>query len=266
MANLFLLFALGLAVTLIIICKHFSNRKCVLTVLMYHRISSNGKKDALTLDASMLSKQFEFLNFNGYTPVLLSQVVQFEINKKPLPPKPVLITFDDGYRDNYTVMYPLLKKYGMAANIFLVPSFISNNTINYPNDEYLNKNEILSMDPSIVEFGLHSYKHSNYSSLSIIELNEDIIKSKALLKSLSIPFQPCIAFPYGAYPKKKCLTHVPFFKTLSFNNITLAFRIGNRLNPMQFKNPLLLERLDINGNISFAKFTSLLKNGKSLFA
>ena len=266
MVYLFLLIATILALTLMIIVKRFLKGKYVLTVLMYHRISSNGKNDALTVDSAMLEKQFEYLKLNGYTPVLLSQVVQFEVNKKPLPPKPVLITFDDGYRDNYTVMYPLLKKYEMAANIFLVPSFISNDVTTSQNNEYLNKGELLSMDPAIVEFGLHSFEHSNYSALSIVQLNEDIIKCKALLKSYNIPFQPCIVFPYGSYPKKKAVTHIPFFKTLSFNDITLAFRIGNRLNPIQIKNPLLLERLDINGNITFEKFTRLLKNGKSLFA
>src|SRR5689334_5404646 len=95
-----------------------------LRVLMYHKISGNGDSDGLTVPVNILEAQFNYLLKQGYSPLLFSDLLNYTRLRKPLPRRPVLITFDDGYRDNYTIMYPLLKKYGMKANIFLVPAFL----------------------------------------------------------------------------------------------------------------------------------------------
>ncbi|MEO6549480.1 MAG: polysaccharide deacetylase family protein [Ferruginibacter sp.] len=251
-----------------VLFQHFARFKQPLPVLMYHKVSESDCSDDLTVQSLMLERQFHYLKKKEFTPVLLSQLVDFVLHKKPLPPKPVLITFDDGYRDNYTVLYPLLKQYGVSANIFLVPSMISergNKNISTTN-EYLNLRDITSMDPSIVEFGLHSYNHRNLNEFSPYELNDDITQSKAVLETLDIPFQPCLAFPYGAYPKKDDKKRNDFFETLSRNKIVLAFRIGNRLNPIPFKNTLLIQRLDIKGGMSFRDFTRLISKGRMMFS
>ncbi|MEO6733455.1 MAG: polysaccharide deacetylase family protein [Ferruginibacter sp.] len=246
---------------IILVQKYRSLSGNILTVLMYHKISVNSGNDRLTVPALMLERQFHYLNKAGYTPILLSQLSDFLIHKKQLPLKPVLITFDDGYHDNFAILYPLVLQYGMKANIFLVATFIEcpENKVRQSTGQYLSSRDIKSMDPSIVEFGLHSYNHRNYNELSILELNEDIIQTKSLLEKLGIPFQSSLAFPYGAYPKKSCEKTTSFFKTLSSNNILTAFRIGNRLNRLPLKNRFLIQRLDIRGDMSFKKFTRLLK-------
>ncbi|MFT3825117.1 MAG: polysaccharide deacetylase family protein [Chitinophagaceae bacterium] len=239
-----------------------------LRVLMYHKISGDGTGDFLTVPSEQLEAQFLFLQKNGYTPVLLSDLVAFTEHHQPLPPNPVLITFDDGYRNNYTVMYPLLEKYGMKANIFLVATFLQHDDIpeEEKNDEYLSVYDIRAMNPALVEYGLHSLDHKSYKELTPAEMDTDIVKSKALLKKLGIDFQPCLAFPYGAYPKRDQAKQYEFFETLRFNNISMAFRIGNRLNTLPLRNPLLVQRLDIRGDTSSQKFTRLLAKGKALFA
>jgi peptidoglycan/xylan/chitin deacetylase (PgdA/CDA1 family) len=238
----------------------------MLRVLMYHKVSANGVKDFLTVSSDDLRIQFSYLQQNGYHSILLSDLVAYLQNKQELPTKPVLITFDDGYRDNWTVMYPLLKEYEMKATIFLVASFINKDGKNSSEDgnEYLHIEDIHAMDPGFVEFGLHSYDHKSYKELTCEEMNKDIIKAKALLRSLNIDFQPCHAFTFGAYPKRNSLGKKKFFETLQLNDIMLAFRIGNRLNPLPLRNPLLVQRLDIRGDTSFEKFASLLQKGKKI--
>ena len=250
----------------ILIQRYRSLNRNGLTVLMYHKISANGDKDFLTVPSLMLERQFHYINKAGYTPVFLSQLSDYIIYKKQLPLKPILITFDDGYQDNFTLLYPLLLQYGMRANIFLVPSFITcpENKAIQPAHQYLSLNEIKSMDPGFVEFGLHSYDHKNYAEITLSELNLDIIKSKTLMKRLDIPFQRSLAYPFGAYPKRKG-EQVDFFNMLSLNDIVTGFRIGNRLNGLPLKNHLLIQRLDIRGEMTFKKFTRLLKKGKSIF-
>lgn len=237
--------------------EFFSPAGPSLRVLMYHKVSADGTKDFLTVSSDDLREQFSYLQQNNYHAILLSDLVAYVLNKRELPTKPVLITFDDGYRDNWTVMYPLLKEYGMKAVIFLVASFINTN-------DYLRVEDIHAMDPGIVEFGLHSYDHKSYKELSADEITNDINHTKELLRRLNINFQPCHAFTFGAYPKRNSLGKNKFFETLQRNDIALAFRIGNRLNPLPLRNPLLVQRLDIRGDTSFKKFVSLLRKGKGI--
>ena len=257
------LFVAFLVAVLIFIRYYAVDKRPCLRVLMYHKISNDGSYDGLTVTLAHLEKQFEILLKEEYSPILLSELVDFIQLGKPLPRKPVLITFDDGYRDNYTIMYPLLKKYGMKANIFLVPSFIRNTVeTNDLTDEYLHVNDIRNMNARLVEFGLHSYDHKSYKALSSDEVDVDIAKSKDMLHAMGIDFQPCLAFPYGAFPKKNPIKLKRLNETLLANSIVLAFRIGNRLNALPLRNPLLVQRLDIRGDDSIEKFRRLLKRGK----
>lgn len=251
-----------------IVLKYFSFRtRPSLCVLMYHKVSDNGYKDYLTIPVNQLEAQFNYLLKEGYSPILLSELINYVRSGKPLPPKPVVITFDDGYRDNYTVMYPLLEKYGIKANIFLVPAFLQQE--HKPEDsgggQYLQLSDINAMNKQLVEFGLHSYNHKSYKTLTAEEADKDIVESKAALITMNIPFQPCLAYPYGAFPKRNRVKLRKMFNTLAANNIPLAFRIGNRLNNVPLKNPLLIQRLDIRGDESFEKFVKLVKKGKNRF-
>lgn len=239
------------------------SRDSYLRVLMYHKIAAGAESDFLTVPAAHLEAQFQYLRGEGYTPLLLSDLVSYVKERKALPPKPLLITFDDGYRNNFTVMYPLLKKYGMKANIFLVPGFLQGDS-RPDNEPYLRMEDIQAMDPSLVEFGLHSLDHKSYKTLSAKEIDDDIMQTKKMLRVMGIRFQPCLAYPYGAYPKRNLIKLHELFETLKINNVVLAFRIGNRLNRLPFQNPLLIQRLDIRGDAPFTKFVQQVKKGKSL--
>jgi peptidoglycan/xylan/chitin deacetylase (PgdA/CDA1 family) len=247
-----------------LIARFFDGR---LRVLMYHKVSANGEKDFLTITRQDLATQFRYLQQQGYTPLLFSDLVAYMLNKKPLPPKPVLITFDDGYQDNYTNMYPLLKQYGMKANIFLVAGWVRDGEppLAAADNVYLDVKEIAAMDSRQVEFGLHSMDHKSYGKLSPEEVRVDIAGSKRLLQEKGISFQPCLAFPYGDYPRNSSRRQMDFFEVLAANQLLLSFRIGNRLNRLPLRNPLLVQRLDIRGDESFQKFVRLLKYGKKPF-
>lgn len=234
-----------------------------LRVLMYHKVSGYGEKDFLTVTTDQLSAQWKYLKKEGYSPILFSDLVNYVKESTPLPPRPVLITFDDGYKDNFEVMYPILQHLGMKANIFLVPGYLQQQQQQADN-VYLDLQELKRMNPAMVEYGLHSYDHQSYKKLSAAEVGEDIRKTGDWLQSQGIPFQPCLAFPYGAYPKKNPVKLKSFIETLNQSGVVLAFRIGNRLNAMPLKKPLLVERLDIRGDSSFEDFVKLVKRGKAL--
>ncbi|WP_315817158.1 polysaccharide deacetylase family protein [Paraflavitalea speifideaquila] len=234
---------------------------------MYHKVCANGTADLLTVPANVLESQLHYLQQEGYQTILLSELVNHIRLGSPLPEKPVLITFDDGYRDNFTTAYPIFEKFGMKTNIFLVPAFlqeaVGKGTMG--TSPYLWLEDIEAMDPGLVEYGLHSFDHKSYKTLPNKAVEADLHQCKTALSAMGIPFQPCLAFPYGAYPKKNAMKHLEFQKSLAACNIVAAFRIGNRLNALPLNNPLLIQRLDIQGGNNFKKFTRLLRKGKTLF-
>ncbi len=237
-----------------------------LPVLMYHKVIDAGFPDDLTITTQELERQFSYLNKKGYTPIFLSDLLSYLFENQQLPPKPVLLTFDDGYKNNYTYLYPLLKKYGLKANIFLVPGFIgsSGDSVSGKN-EYLHVNDINCMSNKVVQFGLHSYDHKSYNDLTISQIEEDIRSCRTRLKDLHIPYQPCLAYTYGAFPKKDTKKRNQMFCTMQANGVQCAFRIGNKVNKIPVKDKFLLQRIDIRGDESFVRFKLILVTGKKIF-
>ncbi len=226
---------------------------------MYHSVSDGGQRDGLTVDTHQLEQHFHYLWANNYTTLLLSELIACHEQKKPLPPKAVLITFDDGFRNNYQLAYPLAQKYQLKLNFFLVPAFILRGT--YREQPCLSVDELLKMDRTVVEYGLHSFDHQGYDVLKPFDIETDIYNCMSALEEMGVPCQPCLAYPYGAWPRK-VLQQSRFFEILEEQGIRLAFRIGNRLNRFPFQNRFLIQRLDIRGDESFHSFRLSLAYGK----
>lgn len=99
-------------------------------VLSFHdvrtgvRASFEQSPDETAVDDSTLAEVFAWLQYNGYHPVSLQQIVDARAGGKPLPAQPVLLTFDDGYRSAYTKVFPLLKRYNYPALFALVTSWL----------------------------------------------------------------------------------------------------------------------------------------------
>jgi len=159
-------------------------------------------------------------------------------------------------------MYPVLKKYSLKANIFLVPAFLEQ--VETARESYLKLSDLHEMDPDIIEYGLHSYDHKNYKQLSPEDIEQDINKCRQYLQERKIAYQDCLAYPYGAFPKRHPVKRRRFLNTLSANRIILAFRIGNRLNAVPLRRSLVIQRLDIRGDEPFEIFKRKLQKGKRL--
>lgn len=234
-----------------------------LPVLMYHKVEDGLKEDDLLISTLKLRKQFTCLLKKRYTPIHLSDLLNFNLYQVALPNKPILITFDDAYKNNLTHLYPLLEEYDMKANIFLIAQFASGEKHTDGVNDYLSPDDIKKMKPGIVEFGLHSYDHKDYAKLTEQEIEDDIQKSKSLLDAAGIVYQPCLAYPYGSYPKKDMVKQRILLEVLKRNKIQLAFKIGNRYNQLPLENPLLVKRIDIRGTDSMFRFKAKLRTGRS---
>jgi peptidoglycan/xylan/chitin deacetylase (PgdA/CDA1 family) len=232
-----------------------------LPVLMYHRVTETEPVDYLTIHADDLDQQLQYLQEKGYTTISTQQLIDYQYGHQPLPPKPVLLSFDDGYHDSFTLLYPRLVKYGMKATIFLVPSLVRQTGQSYPELKFMSEEQLRQMDPAIIEFGLHSFDHSSYKEMTAPQIAADIDQCRAFFKKIRITVLPILAYTYGAYPKTgepwKALAQV-----LKDKGIRLAFRIGNRINRLPVKEPFVVQRIDVRGNETFRHFRKKLRWGK----
>jgi peptidoglycan/xylan/chitin deacetylase (PgdA/CDA1 family) len=118
-----------------------------LLILMYHRVIDGSDplsayaQSGLTVSPEVFDRQMAFLKCE-YHPTALSHVVERLRSEEPLPPKAVVVTFDDGWRDNYLHAYPILKKHSIPATIFLSTDFIESGKIPW----FLKVGIILSAD------------------------------------------------------------------------------------------------------------------------
>ena len=161
-------------------------------VLNYHQVEEkNG--NPLTLWPDQFETQMAYLADEGYTTITIDEMMDALENGTPLPDKPVIITFDDGYADNYEYAYPILKKYGFKATIFLIYDF----TNAYPN--YLTWDQINEMKESgLIRFESHTMTHANLAELtSTDELRHEIADSHDLLSDKLGYDMHYIAYPGG---------------------------------------------------------------------
>jgi peptidoglycan/xylan/chitin deacetylase (PgdA/CDA1 family) len=229
-----------------------------LPVLNYHNISTGNNYDWHNVTTGQLRKQFEYLNKNGYTTIFISELLEHVEQKKPLPAKPVMITLDDGYRDNFTNLYPLLKEYNIKANIFLVAGFIQSPDNKHlspnPMGEFMYADEAIEMSKDLVQFGSHSYSHQSYTALSLPEIEIDLRKTKERFQELAIPVQPCYAYVYGAYNQKDDNKRAAMFELMKQNGMRMAFRVSNWVDKLPIKNSMFVSRIHLSGEFSFWKF------------
>jgi len=161
--------------------------KVKVPILYYHRINDVVEGiDELHVKPAEFEKQMQYLKDNGYT------VITFDdLDKTEHIQKPVIITFDDGYEDNYTYAYPILKKFGFKATVFLVADFVGNSSI-------LNKDEILEMR-DLVNFQSHTLSHPELTKLKPEEAEKEISLSKTKLEELTGTKMNAFAYPVGYY-------------------------------------------------------------------
>ena len=125
-----------------------------LPVLMYHHMVPEGEDcNAMTVTPGKFRSDLDTILAKGYTPVLPRELAAGE----SLPEKPILITFDDGYRSNYDLVYPILREYGVKACISIIVLMPD-----LPTDNFCTWQQLREMTASgLVEIGSHSYRLHN---------------------------------------------------------------------------------------------------------
>ncbi len=177
-----------------------------LPVLMFHRVVPEPplhSKYGLWITTSDFERQLFSLRRRRYSPITLEHYRDFLIGKTMLPAKPVILTFDDGYRDNFTHAFPLLKKFAFPAVVFLVTGRRRTNfwDADEPQELLMCDAEIREMSAAGIEFGSHTVSHADLTCSSAEELRCELMDSKKTLEDLLGKSIISLAYPYGKVNK-----------------------------------------------------------------
>ena len=190
-------------------------------VLMYHSVLDNPKRvGKYVILPEELEKDLIYIRDHGYTTITSKDLIAYRANKGDLPEKPIMLTFDDGYYNNYTYLFPLLKKYNMKAvlsvvgtyaDAYSVPSEILNNNYSHATWEQLKEMQ----QSGLVEIGNHSYNMHDFATRHGVLRNkgEDLAYYQNILQDDLHKMQECLlqkagveatvfAYPFGSVNKE----------------------------------------------------------------
>lgn len=159
-------------------------------VLMYHEIVVG--PNSLYVAPHELAAHLEYLVREGYTPVTLAQIYANFTTGGPIPDKPVVLTFDDGYASFYTGARPLLRQHGATGTLFVITGFVGK-------PGYVTWDQVAEMAAEGIEIGAHTVTHPDLAVVSDDRLNREIRESRALLEERSGRPVRFFAFPAGRY-------------------------------------------------------------------
>jgi peptidoglycan/xylan/chitin deacetylase (PgdA/CDA1 family) len=166
-------------------------------VLMYHYIRVNpDPRDrtgfALSVTPAMFHAQMDYLARNHFRVLGLQDVVWAMRTQHPMPPRSVVLTFDDGYSDFYTAAAPELRSYGFRATTYVVTGFVGT-------PRYLTWPQITELDRQGFTIGAHTVHHAALGRLALAQASWEMAQSKATLEAvLGHPVQH-LAYPYGSF-------------------------------------------------------------------
>jgi peptidoglycan/xylan/chitin deacetylase (PgdA/CDA1 family) len=179
-------------------------RVCSVPILMYHRIAADGPVaiKRFRVAPALFAAQMETLHRAGYRTISVGGWVRALARHEPLPGKPVILTFDDGYRDFLTAAVPVLRAHGFSATVFLVAERIGGTAdwdAGYGEPApLLSWEEVRALQEAGIEFGCHSSVHMPMIGMRLRQLVEDTVRARAILEEGLATSVETLAYPYGA--------------------------------------------------------------------
>ncbi|MGH8065290.1 MAG: glycosyltransferase [Candidatus Entotheonellia bacterium] len=229
-----------------------------LPILMYHRVAPAGSAAMMRYRVSpeAFEEQLCYLRDAGYYSVGLEVWSAAVKAKKPLAGRAVLITFDDGYLDFQTYAWPLLRRYGFTATVFLVTDAIGQSNVwDWVHGEeipLLEWQDIGRLQSEGVEFGSHSASHRALTTLSPADVVREGARSRTMLeRQLGVPIK-AFAYPYG--DTDQVVRHL-------IGACGYIFGLSCRSGLSSFEDSLLaLPRIEVTGSDRFHEFIAKLSS------
>lgn len=234
-------------------------------ILMYHLITRpqrGSRYRGMKVAPEDFEKQLAWLQREGFHFATVSELIA-----SPRRSRTVAITFDDGYEDNYSAAFPLLRKYGARATLYLVANRTDgtdwsakkkahHNSGELSREPKLADSQVLEMlDSAVFELGAHTLTHANLAQLSPAERRQEIAGSRQWLEDrFGVPVKS-FAYPFGIWDAQdEQLAHEAGF--------TSAVTTDSGIDSAPFARPLALRRIKISGKENLLAFRIRLRTGR----
>jgi peptidoglycan/xylan/chitin deacetylase (PgdA/CDA1 family) len=245
-------------------------RKEGLPILMYHKVGNppaDSKLKKLWVSVPMFRKQMTYLKDNGYHPITFYDLYDFWDGKKALPPRPILITFDDGYQNNFTEAFPVLKELGFPATLFVVVQTVGwDNSWHDPKTEtripMISWDQLKELRAAGWEIGSHTMNHHHLPSIQKKEVAIEMEKSRRVIGEFLNEVPPTFAYPYGAGED------VPFIREqakAAGYRVAVGVHAGKWNVEEMKQSPFNLPRVFVRGGETMLDFCLQLTRGRSRF-
>ena len=213
-------------------------------ILMLHRVveqrSENPEQSELEVTPQFLEQTIEDYRNQGYRFVSINQACDIIAGKDKGKPF-ICLTFDDGYRDNYTTTHPLLKRYNVPFAVYVTTGFVDNKLPMwwYPNQQLgMSHEELLTLDHDpLCTIGAHTLSHPKLDTLAYEEQKIEIEQSLLELETLLDHPINHFSYPHGAYNNDT----LAIVKSAGFHSALCAW--GGTVR--RGENPLLLHRIEL---------------------
>lgn len=173
-------------------------------IMCYHHIRDWLKSDteddrAYIVPPAKLEAQLKWLKAEGYTGVTSKQVYEYYAFGRPLPDKPIMLSFDDNDDNQYTNARPLLKKYGFTASFFIM-------TVTLGQENYMTPEQLKTLDSEGFDIQPHTWDHHMVTGYkSDDDWETQIAGPKKTLEELLGHETPFFAYPFGIYDGKAAM-------------------------------------------------------------
>ena len=231
-------------------------------ILMYHMISDTDhlQEKRYAVSPRSFGRQMGYLKYSRYTPVSLVALHRYIVDQvnNTLPEKPIVITFDDGYMDNYENALPILREFDFPATAFIVSGLVGKTNSwmtaeGYPEKHLMGWREIEEMKKNRITIGSHTINHRRLSTLNSNGAKNEIEGSKKFLEDkLGIPINH-FAYPYGDMNQ----SIVSMVEEAGYNT---ACSTKSGFNS-EGTNPFALRRIEVYGTDTLWNFIWKLKFG-----
>jgi peptidoglycan/xylan/chitin deacetylase (PgdA/CDA1 family) len=215
-------------------------------VLYYHSIN-NTVKNELTTTPEKLRTELEYIKDQGYVTITIDELKNYILNNSPIPEKSIVITFDDGYMDNYNNAFPILKEFDMVATIFSIGSELDGSY-------YLSKEAIKEMSDYGIDIESHTVHHVKLDEMTYDQQLKELQDSKKILESITGKEVSSIAYPFGNFNEDS-------IKAAKAAGYTLGFTTNRGLSDMD-DNPLKLDRIYVSSEYDMNTFKEILAKTK----
>lgn len=176
-------------------------------ILMYHSISSNASPRfrPCIVSPETFEEHLFYLEQHHYTSMTVTQFVQAMIKGgERLPPRPVILTFDDGYADFYTSAFPALQRHGFTATLYVATAFVGGTSRWLRVEEettrpMLTWDQLVEISASGIECAAHTHTHRPLDMLPPAVARDEIVHSQKLLQEQLGQQVSSFAYPFGYY-------------------------------------------------------------------